>query len=198
MISVIILSADVKCRTGTAGSAYGRCSIVEEVVNNFLLSRAGEVVLVLGSPDSKVEKKMAGKPVKVVVNPQSQRGLGFSIRAGLEAASSQAKAFLIALGDQPLIKPEVIDAIISCYEAGGKGIVSPVYRGIRGHPILFDAKYKKDLMSLSGLTGGREIIQQHQDDLAEVAVDEPGIIFDIQADADYLMQMRKISTMDKA
>lgn len=198
MISAIILAADVKCDTTATGSAYGRCSILEEVANNFLLSRAGEVVLVLSARDTKIEKKLAGKPVKFVVKPESERGKGFAIKAGLEAADSKADAFLIALGDQPLIKGKVIDALISRYEAGGKGIVCPVYKGIRGHPILFSASYKKDLMSLSGRLGGREIIQQHKDDVAEVEVDEPGVLFDIQADADYLMQMRKISTLDKA
>lgn len=198
MISAIILAADVKCQTAGRGSAYGRCSIAEEVVNNFLESRVDEVVLVVGARDTKLEKALEKKPVKIVINPDYRQGLSHSIRMGLQAVDNRAGAVLVALGDQPLIRRKVIDAIVARYTEGGKGIVAPIYKGIRGHPGLFDMKYKEELLGLTGNMGGREIIRRHPEDLADVEVDTPAILFDIQADADYLMQMKKFSTLDKA
>ena len=199
MISAIILAADIKCVPVTEGLPYGRSTIVEEVVNNFLGSKVDEIVLVLGSEDTKIERKIEDKPVKVVINPDYYQGLSSSIKAGLKAADERTSAVLIALGDQPLVKAKVINRIISQYleKENMKGIVVPVHRGVRGHPTLLDIRYKDEIMNLSGNVGAREIIQRHEEDLLEVEVDTASILSDIEADTDYLMQMRKFSLLDK-
>ncbi len=197
MISVIILAADIKCDRVAEGLPYGGCTIVGEVVNNFLDSKVDEIILVLGSAETKIERKIEDKPVKVVINPDYYQGLSSSIKAGLKAVSERTTAILIALGDQPLVKAEVIDKIISQHRENVKGIVVPVHRGVRGHPTLFDIKYKDEMMNLRGNVGAREIIQCHKPDLLEVEVDTASIISDIEADTDYLMQLRKFSLLDR-
>ena len=88
-------------------------------------------------------------------------------------------AALRALADQPFIDTRTIDRLIGEFGARGKGIALPVYQGRRGHPVIFDIKYKGELLELKGDIGGREIIARHQDDVLEVAVDCEGVIIDI-------------------
>jgi molybdenum cofactor cytidylyltransferase len=198
VISAIILAADPKCDVVAEGPPYGRCTIVEEAVNNFLDSKVEEVILVLGSEETKIQRKIEDKPVKVVINPDYHQGLSSSIKVGLKAVSETAAAILIALGDQPLVKAEVINKIISQYlEKKEKGIVVPVHRGVRGHPTLFDIRYKEEIMNLGGNVGASGIIQRHKPDILEVEVDTASIISDIEADTDYLMQLRKFSLLDR-
>lgn len=197
MISAIVLAADVKRYRDIKSLPYGRYTIVEEVVGNLLNSNVDEIILVLGSRIAEIKKRFEGKRVKIVINPGYNQGLSASIKAGLQAMDKRTLAFLIALGDQPLVKGRVINKIISNYQESAKGIVIPVHRGVRGHPTLFDIKYKDETLRLSGDIGARGIVGEHHDDVLEVEVDTASIISDIEVDTDYLTQIRKFSLLDK-
>ena len=76
----------------------------------------------------------------------SQGQLSDSLRAGIEMirgreAGQAPTALLICLGDQPLIRPDVIRALIETWAHGGIAAVRPSYRetpGEPGHPLLLD------------------------------------------------------------
>ena len=61
----------------------------------------------------------------------------------------------------------------------GAGIVAPLYRGQRGHPVGFSARYADELLGLSGDTGARDIIAAHGDSLQLIEVADRGVITDI-------------------
>jgi molybdenum cofactor cytidylyltransferase len=65
------------------------------------------------------------------------------------------------------------------------GIILPVYKGIKGHPIIFKMKYRDELMRLMGDIGGKEIIERHPSDVLEVEVDSEGVVISIDAESDY-------------
>ena len=68
------------------------------------------------------------------------------------------------------------------------GIVTPVYKGKKGHPVIFTAKYKSELSELAGDAGAKKIIEAHPEDILEVAVDSESIITDIDNESDYRTQ----------
>ena len=81
-------------------------------------------------------------PVNHCYNADYEQGMFTSVQCGFRNMPSSADAAILFLGDQPMIPAEVTRKIIRAYEQSDKGILIPVYRGKRGHPVLIDKKYR--------------------------------------------------------
>ncbi len=180
-VSAILLAAGEARRMGRLKQLMplGSSTMVEQTIDNLLASRVNEVVVVLGYRAEEVKRIIAGRHVKIVVNPMYSQGMGTSIAAGLKLVDSRAGAVMLALADQPFADSPTIDRLIEEFQTHDKGIAIPTYRGRRGHPIIFSIDYKAQLSGLTSDIGGREIIKEHPEDILEVAVDCEGVIIDI-------------------
>jgi len=190
MLSAILLAAGESKRMGEPKQLMplGSSTMVEQAIDNLLNSAVNEVIVVLGYKAEEITKTIAAKPVKIIVNPNYRQGMSTSIIAGLILVDRQAQAVMLALGDQPSVDSQTINQLIEEFYNHDKGIAVPTYQGRRGHPIIFDIKYKPKLLELKGDIGGRQIIQHHPDDVLEVAVDSESVIADIDTRADYQSQ----------
>lgn len=187
MLSAIILAAGESKRMGEAKQLMplGKSTLLEQAIDNLLNSSVDETIVVLGHKAEEITTKIANKPVKVVINPDYQQGMSTSIVAGLIMVDPRSRAVMLALGDQPLVASRTINQLIEAFNKNRKGIAVPTYQGKRGHPIIFDIKYKAELFKLKGDIGGREIIQNHPKDVSMVAVDSESVISDIDTKDDY-------------
>ena len=104
---------------------------------------------------------------KIIINDRPDLGISHTMQLGIEAACD-ADAYMFCVCDQPYLKPETICDLIHEYEKGNAGIVSLSWQGNMRNPKIFSSKYKDELMSLSGDTGGRQIIASHMDDISLV------------------------------
>ena len=180
-ISAILLAAGESKRMGQPKQLmpFGETTILEQAVDNLINSTVSETIVVLGHRAEEVMNVITSKPVKIVINPDYQQGMSTSIIAGLDLVDSGTRAVMIALGDQPFVDSQTINSIIEAFVVSDKGIAIPVYQGRRGHPVIFAIWYKGELLRLKGDIGGREIIDQHPDDVLEVAVSCKGVSVDI-------------------
>lgn len=187
MISAIVLAAGESKRMGSTKQLlrFGDKTLVEHVVDNVLASNVGETIVVIGCQASSVGAVLKNRPVKLVLNENYREGMSTSIRAAMEQGSSAAQGVLIVLGDQPGVTADVIDKLVSSFEGGKGRIIVPVYKGRRGNPVLFDIKYKAELMKLSGDVGAREVVAAHPGDVCELDVGSEGILEDIDTEQDY-------------
>jgi molybdenum cofactor cytidylyltransferase len=187
MISAILLAAGQSKRMGELKQLmpFGQSTIVEQAVDNLLSSAVDEVIVVVGYKARDVTRAIAAKPIKLVINPDYEQGMSTSIIAGLKSVHSRTQGVMLALGDQPLVNSQIINRLIEEFYNHDKGIVVPTYQGRRGHPIIFAIKYKEQLLELSGDMGGRQIIENHPDDVLEVAVDSESIVADFDTTDDY-------------
>src|SRR5260370_12196880 len=150
MISAVLLAAGKSERMGAFKQLLpidGK-TFVEACADNLLASRAGEVIVVTGYNQAAVRAALAGRPVRIVNNPDYETGMGASIRCGVESVSSETTGILIALGDQPLIGPNVLNQIISEYEDSAPPILIPTYMGRKGHPIVLNSALKHEIISM--------------------------------------------------
>jgi molybdenum cofactor cytidylyltransferase len=191
MLSAIILAAGESKRMGEAKQLMplGKSTLLEQAIDNLLNSSVDETIVVLGHKAEEITRKIANKPVKVVINPDYQQGMSTSIVAGLIMVDPRSRAVMLALGDQPLVASRTINQLIEAFNKNRKGIAVPTYQGRRGHPIIFDIKYKAELFKLKGDIGGREIIQNHPKDVFMVAVDSESVVSDIDTKDDYQSQL---------
>jgi molybdenum cofactor cytidylyltransferase len=187
MLSAILLAAGESKRMGKPKQLMplGKSTLLEQAIDNLLNSSVDETIVVLGHKAQEITKTIANKPVKIVLNPDYRQGMSTSIIAGLILVDPRSHAVMLALGDQPLVASQTINQLIEAFNKHNKGIAVPTYRGRRGHPIIFDIRYKAELFKLKGDIGGREIIQNHPKDVFKVAVDSESVVSDIDTKEDY-------------
>ena len=122
----------------------------------------------------------------VVVAPRADEGLALSLRAGLERATATSPAHaaaLVVLGDQPALRPDVIDEVVRRWRVSGADAARPRYAGEPGepgHPVLLDRRLWADIALLEGDSGPGHYLKTRSVEL----VDLPGRNPDIDTPAD--------------
>lgn len=168
---------------------FGEKTIIETVMDNAASSKANYTLLVLGCFREKITQKVKGFPAIPVFNPNYKQGMLSSVQIGFRSLPEGAQAGLVLLGDQPSISRQVIDQIIEGYSQTTKGIILPTYKKKRGHPVLFDMKYKNEIAALSPEVGLRGIVYNHPGDVHEVQVHTSSILHDIDDMQDYKREL---------
>ena len=87
----------------------------------------------------------------------------------------------VALGDMPWVQPATVQALATAVEQGAH-IAAPVHGGRRGNPVAFSSVHLPLLLALDGDQGARAIVNSHP--VREVAVDDSGVVRDIDMPAD--------------
>jgi len=169
---------------------FGDKTIIETVVEKVVSSKVDKTLVVLGSEREEVEEKIKNFPVKLAFNPDYPSGMLSSVLCGFKTLPEETQAVVVVLGDQPSVSKEVVDKIVDAYQKTGKGIVLPVYKKERGHPVIIDMKYKDEVENLSPDIGLRGTVYSHPEDILEVEVDAPEILQDIDDEADYKRELK--------
>ena len=115
---------------------------------------------------------------EVVVNTHPELGISHSMQLGLEAAG-EADACMFCVCDQPGVSASTVRRLIDAYLAASAGIVSLSWENRMYNPKVFSSRYRDELMSVSGDTGGRQIISDHRDDLLLVEAESEDEVRDI-------------------
>jgi molybdenum cofactor cytidylyltransferase len=189
MISAIVLAAGESRRMGETKQLlpWQGKTVLGHILDTLLASSVEEVILVLGHEAERILEKVAIREIKVVFNPDYQKGMSTSLRRGLMAMNPNAEAFLVFLADQPAITPEIISQLIDSFRRArpGKSIVVPSFGGRRGHPVLFGKKHREEFGGLTGEVGGREILARHPEDILVLEVDTDAVLIDLDTPEDY-------------
>ncbi|MGB7295006.1 MAG: nucleotidyltransferase family protein [Candidatus Aminicenantales bacterium] len=187
MIWGIILAAGESRRMGRPKLLlpYGNETIIEAVIRNVTASRVDGILVVLGAHHKSIEEKIRSFAVKKVINRKYKEGMFSSVLCGLGSLPRSARAAALFLADQPGIPGGVIDSLIEAFHRSEKGLVVPVYRKRRGHPLLLDLKYRREVKTLPPDIGLRGLLRAHPEDIQEVRVSCPEILRDIDSPGDY-------------
>lgn len=165
-------------------------TIIEQVIENVINSQVDDTVVVLGAGSDEIMKVISNWPVKHCVNTGYKEGMLSSVKCGFRFLPRSCEAALVFPGDQPLIKPEVTDLLISAYRKHGKGIVIPVSGSKRGHPILISSEYFEDIRHLGINESLRDLSLKHPADVLEVDTGTYDIFTDIDTQDDYLRELK--------
>jgi len=99
--------------------------------------------VVVGSEDEFTRQLSLRAGLRPVLNPAPERGLSHSLQLGLAALKmlgpDQAEAALVFLGDQPLVRLNVIQQMIAMVGEQPAAVLRPRYSAqsrVPGHPVL--------------------------------------------------------------
>jgi molybdenum cofactor cytidylyltransferase len=166
-------------------------TMIEKVIENVTGSEVFNTLVVLGSYSGEILGIIRNLPVVHCYNENYKEGMVSSVQCGFRNLPIRFRAAVVFAGDQPLIGPEVINKVIRAYKQTGKGIVIPVYRSKRGHPLLLDSKYRNEINNLDPGVGLRSIAEKYPGDVFEVPVNSPGILKDFDTKEDYLNEINQ-------
>jgi molybdenum cofactor cytidylyltransferase len=162
VIAAVILAAGLSRRMGQAKLLMlldGR-AIVRHAVEAVLSGGVDSVWVVSGPAVEAIEAALGGLDVQIVANPAPEEGQAGSVRVGIGALPASADSALVALGDQPMLPPSIVPALLAARRTSDKPIVAPRYRDGQGNPVLFKREIFPELLRLQGDQGARPIIQK--------------------------------------
>jgi len=183
------------------GSRLGGPKALVEVAGKRLVDRGvallrdggtAPVVVVTGA----VDVPLLG--VITVHNPDWRSGMGSSLAAGLEALPDACAAAVVALVDQPLIGPGVVQRLIAAY-LDGAGIAVASYDGKPRNPVLMARDEWAGVLALAtGDVGARPYLQAHPDRVTAVECGDIGRPDDVDTPEDLARVSRVLAAAGQA
>jgi molybdenum cofactor cytidylyltransferase len=189
-VSAVVLAAGASVRMGEPKQLLplGGRTLLQRAIENLRGAELAQVVLVLGASADLILKTLPAALLDrlvVVRNPDYGVGMASSLRLGLEAVRPESDAALVVLADQPFVRPATIARIVERYRKSESGseaeIVIPFFQGKRGNPVLLARSLFAEAMALQGDSGFRVLFGKHADGIAEVDVNDPGILFGVDS-----------------
>jgi molybdenum cofactor cytidylyltransferase len=166
-------------------------TMIEKVVENVAGSEVFRTLVVVGAFRDEILGAISHTRVSSCYNENYRNGMLSSVKCGFKNLPALYDAVLVIPGDQPFIEPDVINSLIKAYRETGKGIIIPVYRKKRGHPILISSKYRDAVGSLDENEGLRSLSETYKEDVSEVKTSSPGILKDFDTTDVYLNELNK-------
>ncbi|MEV6177759.1 nucleotidyltransferase family protein [Streptomyces sp. NPDC052016] len=159
--------------------------LVEYAVQVLRAAGCARVHVVLGAAADTVRERARLDGCVLVTNPEWERGMGSSLRAGLDSlAGTGARAALVSLVDQPGIGAEAMARVLGAY-GDESSLASATYRGLRGHPVLLGAAHWAGVAATAtGDRGARAYLKAHVEAITLVECGDVAQPFDIDTAED--------------
>jgi molybdenum cofactor cytidylyltransferase len=151
--------------------------MVRHTAEAILASAVWPVLVVTGHEAAAIEAALVGLPVSFHHAPDYAEGMSASLKAGVAGLPDVCSGALICLGDMPYIRPDALDRLADAH--AGQAALFPSYGGKRGNPVLLARSLFADIMRLTGDQGARVILKSIPDQVSELAVDDPGVLRDV-------------------
>lgn len=114
------------------------------------------VVVVLGASADEIAARVELGRAEVAICEAWAEGISASLRAGVETLGD-AEAVVVTLGDQPLVTPQAIAAVLD--ELGAPAPAArATYGGRPGHPVLIKRELFDAVRGLRGDGGARDLL----------------------------------------
>ena len=186
-ISLIVLAAGKSTRFGSNKllSKVQNETMIEHVVKEATLSKANEVVVVVGHDADGIIKCLRSLQCRIIFNPAFEEGQSSSVVTGVRSVKEYAKAAMILPGDMAFIKVDQINKVIDRYNSTMSNIVVATHEGRMGHPILLRSELFDEILGIKEETFGlKEVVNIHKAQIELVEVKSPEVLMDVDIPED--------------
>ena len=153
-------------------------SVLARVVSLLQGAGADPVLVVLGHRATELEPVVGSLGVVPVLNPEYERGMFSSLRAGLAALPVGCEALFLLPVDIPLVRPHTLARLRAAWDQGLGPVLHPTFQGEWGHPPLIAAGLAPAIMAYDGPGGLRGFWDRHPKLAQEVPVADRFILRD--------------------
>lgn len=185
---IIILAAGSSSRMGTSKQLLmvNGERMLTQTVKTALASRVKQIVVVLGAHEQEHRQAIAGLDVQIESNPGWLKGMGNSLKAGLNfllKKTSALQGVVVLVCDQPFVTSDHVDKLIEHHHQSQKPIIASQYAGLLGVPAFFHHSFFSQLLSLKDEHGAKKIINENKDHVG--IIDFPFGEIDLDTPDDY-------------
>lgn len=160
-------------------------TFIEKIIYCLIRTDCAELIVVLGAYYEKIMERVDLRGVKVAVNEEWEEGQLSSLRLGIRNLSPQSEALLFTLVDHPLVKESTYSLLIDEWKKNRTKIIVPTFHGQKGHPALFPGTLYSKVLNDELPDGARGLLRTQKDSVLFVAVEDSGILYDIDTPQDY-------------
>ncbi|HSP70073.1 MAG TPA: nucleotidyltransferase family protein [Bryobacteraceae bacterium] len=192
---VVVLAAGSSSRMGSPKQLldYGGKPLLRHAVETALASMCRNVMVVLGARAPELRPALEGLAVTILENPRWEEGMGTSIQTGVARAQAEGlDGVILALADQPLVTPEILDRLARTHLDSGQPIVAAQYAGTVGVPVFFSREFFPNLLALKPGQGCKGVILSHSGQA--IHLDCPEAEMDVDTPQDYDRVQRTASS----
>jgi molybdenum cofactor cytidylyltransferase len=137
--------------------------VLQRVLENALASALHEIVCVVHNLEAVRRKiSLVDERLYWLTNHAADQGQSTSVIAGLWAIDPKSVGALFLLGDQPMIRLELVNSLVERFKTTNALIVAPSFRGQTRNPVLFRRDLFPELLQLTGDRAGRGLIEKYR------------------------------------
>lgn len=182
-IHAVLLAAGQSRRMGSQNKLLADLdgkTLVYRAAETLKKSQVTGITAVTGHEADAVRAVLTPLDIAFAESPLYTQGLAETVKRGTAAVPEDADGALFTLGDMPRLQPETVDRLIAAFDpVEGRSICVPVHNGKRGNPVLFARRFFPEIMELSGDSGAKALLGAYEDQVCEVAVEDPGVLLDL-------------------
>ena len=186
-IDGIVLAAGASSRMGQAKPLLkiGDTTFLERAIHALRDAGCRYVVAVVNDDDDWAARLADVSGAAMVTNDRAGSEQIDSLRLGIANLPEDSTAAVVLPVDFPNVQVTTIKTLIQEFDSGDAVILNPSYNGSAGHPVIFARAVFPELMKPDLEDGARSVIDAHRSDARTVAVDDAGVLVDIDTPADY-------------
>ena len=187
--AALIVAAGMSSRMGDFKPmlTIGAMSIAERVITTFQQAGVRRIVVVTGYQAELLERHLAGREGVFLRNERyAQTQMFDSACLGLRYLRDKCGRVLFTPVDIPLFTAATVRALLDS-EAP---LACPVCAGTPGHPTLISADFIDGILSDSGENGLQGALNRCGVPLAQIPVEDPGVLHDADTPDDYRKLLR--------
>ena len=170
----------------------GGKTFLRHIVDEIQQAGIHDIVIVLGAESEKIQKSLPWFHGRIVVNQNWKDGQLSSIITGLNSIQFETcDGLLVCPVDHPLISRNLFSQLVQIFQENTSKIIVPVFRGRRGHPMIFPSRFFGEIKNASLDIGAREVVRNHPDDIVEMMTEENGVVINIDTPSDYDLHILK-------
>ncbi len=186
--AALVLAAGSSTRLGRPKQLlnYKGKTLIEHTINQLNSINNIDVFVVLGAHKNEILSKLDLGSVRVFINTEWKKGMGESIRFGVQKIQKIAnyQGLLITLVDLPLVTADHYQNLLSTFINNSKKIAITQYEdSVKGVPIVIDSLFFTDLKNLSEEQGAKSLLKKHKKEIVEVNTTIP--YFDVDTEESY-------------
>ena len=189
-LATIVLAAGKSSRMGENKLLLpvGDRTVLEHIISNL---EPYEIIVVTGHRPGKIKELSESMGARVVHNPQYEEGMTTSFQVGLR--SIDVDAVFLVLGDSFGFNQKLLQRMEQTLEDNPQAmLVSPRYKGRKGHPVLIRKPLFKEFLSISEKETMKTVIERHNDKHLYVEGDEWTVTdMDTKKDYDHVKELWK-------
>jgi molybdenum cofactor cytidylyltransferase len=185
--SALILSAGRSSRMGAFKPLLplGDETLIERAIGLFRGAGVADVTVVLGHRAECILPLLGRHGVRPVLNDRYDEGMFSSLRLGVGALDRSRRALFLLPVDIPFVRPETLFALMDAFREGETDVCRPCFRGRCGHPPLIASALIPAIEGFDGTGGLRALLSRFRGRTVDVAVEDPGILLDVDTRDDY-------------